>query len=144
MEQQKYQPIAYTDFKQFDEKMSKCNVEKNADRKLVPETLEACVMRVSDIIAYLGKDRQDAQKVVLFEKEPAYRRGKLGVHNEEIINNMIVDIVENSYGKDYIKMYKEFFGTFSEGKLENYKIIYGNEKIRRKRYDSIRKISSIL
>ncbi len=131
IEQQKYQPIVYTDFKEFDEKMNKCYVEKNADRKLVPATLEACVMRVSDIIAYLGKDRQDAQKLDLFESEPAYRRGKLGVHNAEIINNMIVNIVENSYGKDYIKMDKEFFDAFSEGKQENYEKIYGNEKIRR-------------
>lgn len=27
----------------------------DANRKLIPATLEACVMRISDIIAYLGK-----------------------------------------------------------------------------------------
>ena len=37
-------------------------IDKKNVRKLVPGTLEGCVMRISDIIAYLGKDRQDAEK----------------------------------------------------------------------------------
>ena len=86
-------------------------------------------MRVSDIIAYLGKDRQDAEKVGLFETTPTYKDSTIGTQNAEIINNMIVNIVENSYGKDYIKMDKEYFEAFSAAKKENYAIIYGNDKI---------------
>ena len=88
-------------------------------------------MRVSDIIAYLGKDRQDAEKLGLFETEPAYKPSKIGTQNAEIINNMIVNIVENSYGKDYLKMDEEYFEAFSKGKQENYKMIYGNERVER-------------
>lgn len=44
---------------------------------------------------------------------------------------MIVNIVENSYGKDYLKMDEEFFQAFSKGKSENYEMIYGNKKVQR-------------
>lgn len=129
LEQQKYMPQPYMDFQMFDEKIHSCYTINHADRKLIPATLEACVMRVSDIIAYLGKDRQDAQKLGLFEQLPQYESGKIGTQNAEIINNMIVNIVENSYGKDHLKMDEEYFEAFSRGKKENYEKIYGNDKL---------------
>lgn len=129
MELEKYMPREYADFKIFDEKVEECYKDKDANRRLVPATLEACVMRISDIIAYLGKDRQDAQKLGLFEKEPDFFGGKIGNTNAEIINNMIVNIVENSYGKNYLKMDKDYFEAFSQGKKENYEMIYGNVKV---------------
>ena len=129
MELEKYMPRKYADFKIFDEKVEECYKDKDANRRLVPATLEACVIRISDIIAYLGKDRQDAQKLGLFEKEPDFFGGKIGNTNAEIINNMIVNIVENSYGKNYLKMDKDYFEAFSQGKKENYEMIYGNVKV---------------
>ncbi len=129
MEQKEYRPQPYADFDIFDEKINTCYIEEHADRKLLPATLEACVMRVADIIAYLGKDRQDAERLGLFETAPDYKMSKIGTSNAEIINNMIVNIVENSYGKDYIKMDAEFFDAFSAAKKENYDMIYGNEKV---------------
>ena len=129
MELEKYMPRKYADFKIFDEKVEECYKDMNANRRLVPATLEACVMRISDIIAYLGKDRQDAQKLGLFEKEPDFFGGKIGNTNAEVINNMIVNIVENSYGKNYLKMDKDYFEAFSQGKKENYEMIYVNVKV---------------
>ena len=129
MELEEYLPIKYTSFDEFDEKLERCYQNQAANKELIPGTLEACVMRVSDIIAYLGKDRQDALKVGLFEKEPAYKTNKIGTSNAEIINNMIVNIVENSYGKPYLKMDQEYFEAFSEGTRENYQWIYGHEKV---------------
>lgn len=131
MELEKYMPIGYADFSTFDKKVEECYVDKDANRRLVPATLEACVMRISDIIAYLGKDRQDAYKLGLFDTEPEFNNGKIGSTNGEIINNMIVNIVENSYGKDYLKMDKDFFEAFSQGKRENYELIYGNTKVQK-------------
>ena len=129
MELEEYRPIAYCDFSEFDKKVEKCYLEQQANKELIPATLEACVMRVSDIIAYLGKDRQDAMKLGLFEEEPQYQNSSIGTSNAEIINNMSVNIVENSYGRPYLKMDKEFFEAFSLGKRENYQWIYGNEKV---------------
>ena len=130
LELKEYSPQLYSDFQVFDEHINECYINKNADRALIPATLEACVMRVSDIIAYLGKDRQDAVKIGLVnDTEQSYQKSKIGNQNAEIINNMIVNIVENSYGKPYLKMDDDFFEAFSAGKKENYEIIYQADKV---------------
>lgn len=87
-------------------------------------------MRVSDIIAYLGKDRQDAQKLDILGNELDKEVSEIGSTNAEIINNMIVNIVENSYGKPYLKMDREYFEAFSKIKAENYQWIYGNDVVK--------------
>lgn len=129
LELKKYSPKPYSDFRLFDEKVEECYTHKDAVKALVPATLEGCVVRVSDIIAYLGKDRQDAVKLHLFESNPQYYSGSVGSTNAEIINNMSVNIMENSYGKSYLKMDEDYFKAFSNGKKENYERIYGNQKL---------------
>lgn len=129
LELKEYRPAKYSDFTLFDEKMERCYVDKTAVKRLVPATLEGCVVRVSDIIAYLGKDRQDALKLRLFEDSPKYYSGSVGTTNAEIINNMSVNIIENSYGKDYLRMDDDYFLAFTNGKKENYERIYGNRKL---------------
>lgn len=129
LELKEYRPKPYAGFTLFDEKMNDCYIRKGAVKELVPATLEGCVVRVSDIIAYLGKDRQDAIKLHLFDDAPEYYSGSIGTTNAEIINNMSVNIIENSYGKDYLKMDADYFEAFSNGKRENYERIYGNRKL---------------
>ncbi len=128
MEMKEYRPKPYSDFETFDKKKEECYLDPKAVKRLVPATLEGCVVRLSDIIAYIGKDRQDALKLGLFEEEPNYSQRTIGTTNAEIINNMIVNIIENSYGKDCINMEPEYFEEFSRAKKENYELIYGNEK----------------
>lgn len=94
-------------------------------------------MRVSDIIAYLGKDRQDAVKLHIIDGEKQFDGGRIGTSNAEIINNMIVNIVENSYGKPYLQMDEDYFRAFSKGKQENYTMIYGNKAVDRIYQDTI-------
>lgn len=129
LELKEYRPKPYLDFARFDEKMNDCYLRRDAIKELVPATLEGCVVRVSDIIAYLGKDRQDALKLGIYEDSPNYQNGSIGATNAEIINNMTVNIIENSYGKDYLKMDDDYFEAFKNGKRENYQKIYGNEKL---------------
>ena len=129
LELKEYRPKPYSEFEQFDEKMNDCYLRKGAIKELIPSTLEGCVVRVSDIIAYLGKDRQDALKLGIYEDSPEYHSGSIGATNAEIINNMTVNIIENSYGKDYLKMDDDYFEAFKCGKKENYQKIYGNEKL---------------
>ena len=130
MELEEYRPQNYTDFEIFDEKVERCYLDQKANKELIPATLEGCVMRVSDIIAYLGKDRQDAQKLDILGNELDKEVSEIGSTNAEIINNMIVNIVENSYGKPYLKMDREYFEAFSKIKAENYQWIYGNDVVK--------------
>lgn len=127
MEMEEYRPQDYDDFQTFDARMEMCYTQKDAVHKLIPATLEACVVRVSDIIAYLGKDRQDAVRLELLDDDNVFDDMGIGTTNAEIINNMSVNIIENSYGKPYLSMDKEFYEAFSVGKKENYQIIYRAE-----------------
>lgn len=129
MELSQYYPEALDTFEKFDNQIEGCYTDKKNVRKLVPATLEGCVMRISDIIAYLGKDRQDAEKADLL-KTDAYENCTIGTYNAEIINNLIVNIVENSYGKPYIKMDSEHFNALKKAKADNYELIYKNDVVK--------------
>lgn len=124
LECKEYRPSYYNDFEIFDDKIKRSYDDASYIKSLIPATLEGCVVRVSDIIAYLGKDRQDARKLGMIESEKEFAGGVIGSTNAEIINNMIVNIIENSYGKDYIKMDDDYFEAFSLAKKENYQKIY--------------------
>lgn len=125
MELKEYRPVPYADFAEFDKKVEACYLDQTAVDHLVPATLEACVVRVSDIIAYLGKDRQDAIRLGMIEDVSGFADMGIGKTNAEIINNMIVNLVEHSYGKPYLQLEDAFFEAFAMGKRENYETIYG-------------------
>ena len=133
IELEKYQPSQIYDFLEFDNKIEACYTQKNHSQKLVPATLEGCVVRISDIIAYLGKDRQDAVTAKLLDKKTDYHNGVLGTYNAAIINNLSVNIIENSYKKDYICLDKEYFDALKKAKEENYKIIYLSPSVKKLR-----------
>ena len=100
--------------------------DKNAVKSLVPMTLEGCVVRISDIIAYLGRDIEDACMLGLFEKKdiPKEILEVLGYRNREIVNTIILDIIENSLGKPYIKLSEPVFKAIVALKKFNYQNIY--------------------
>ena len=128
MELCEYHTKPLYNFDDFDNQIEECYLDKKNVRKLSPATLEAAVMRISDIIAYLGKDRQDAEKADVL-KTDAYEDCAIGTYNAEIINNLIVNIVENSYGKPYIKMDEEHFKALKKAKNDNYALIYKQETV---------------
>ncbi len=129
IEKSEYKPVPIEDFSEFDRQIENCYLDKESVKKLVPSTLEGCVMRISDIIAYLGKDRQDAARAKIID-EDKFEAGAIGSTNAEFINNLIVNIVENSYGKPYIKMDDTHFEALKKAKADNYRLIYNDERIK--------------
>ena len=101
----------------------KSALDKAYADKIMPSTLEGGVVRISDIIAYLGKDRQDAILVGAATLED-FANSPLGTVNAEIVNNLIVNVIENSYGKPYIKLDDAHFQALRKAKAENYDKIY--------------------
>ncbi len=118
-----YTPKPMLDFEEFDAEIKKCYYDKEHIKKLTPSTLEGCVVRISDIIAYLGKDRQDAERANINISQE-FTDGAIGRHNAEIINNLIVNIIEHSYGKDRIEMDDVHFAALQQAKIDNYALIY--------------------
>ena len=128
LELQEYHPCVMSEFTEYDRKVESCYVDENYIGTLVPCTLEGCVMRICDIIAYLGKDRQDAMRLGTLP-EKTFSSGVVGASNAEIINNFSVNLIENSYGKPFLKMDEEYFETLCKAKKENYEMIYNNKSL---------------
>ena len=126
-EMSEYFPVPMNDFEAFDKMVESCYVDETNIIKIIPSTLEGCVVRVCDIIAYLGKDRQDAIRAKL---ESSYSSNVgIGTVNAEIINNLEVNIIEHSYGKPYIMLDKEHYLGLKEAKRVNYEQIYRIDQI---------------
>lgn len=100
--------------------------EKDANTSLIPCTLEGCVVRISDIISYVGRDIEDALRLHIITKNdlPKDIMETTGYTNKEIVNYFIRDVITNSFGKDYIKMSKEAFENLKKLKKFNYEHIY--------------------
>ena len=130
MEQKEYRTSPLCDFSEFDKKVENCYITQGAVKKLTPSTKEGCVVKICDLIAYLGKDRQDAMKTETLPSEELFSETSLGKHNAMIINNLCVSIIEKSYGKDCISMDEESFLALSKIKEENYRLIYGSKRVK--------------
>jgi dGTPase len=137
LELERYEPKPISSFLELDEKISKCKKDLNFIKTLIPCTLEGCVVRISDIIAYLGKDRQDAVKLKITTPEH-FDFDHLGSDNAEIMNNLMINIIEHSYGKPFIKMDKQHFTLLKQSKSNNYENIYSHEKVSKPVADTIK------
>lgn len=126
-----YRPQKISGFAEFDERVGKCCTENGFAQSLAPSTLEAAVVRLSDIIAYLGKDRQDAQKLGV-AKESDFSKTVIGDFNAEIINNLTVNVIENSLNKPYITLDEKHFDGLITAMRENYSRIYNNPEVKKK------------
>ncbi len=137
LELSEYRPEPLKSFEEFDEQIENCYLDKGAVRRLVPSTLEGCVVRISDIIAYLGKDRQDAERAKVV-KESDFDHTAIGNINAEMINNLMVNIIENSYGKDYIKLDATHFEALQKAKRDNYELVYKSDLARKSVNDTVK------
>lgn len=136
-EQQEYRPRPLGDFEAFDRMTEACYHSREAIDQLIPGTMEGCVVRICDIIAYLGKDRQDAVKAHIISDDSVFTKGNLGVSNSEIINNLVVNIIENSYRKEYIQLDPEIYEEIRIAKQENNAYIYQADKVRKEYEENI-------
>ena len=121
-----YHPVPMSSFEEFEAELEKAYTIPGYANKIQPNTLEGNVVRISDIIAYLGKDRQDAASMQMVDNRQ-FSDSVIGSINSEIINNLVVNIIENSYGHPYIKLDEEHFKAVQAYKKENYAMIYANE-----------------
>ncbi len=124
-----YRPKELSSFDEFDKTVEKCYTDAGKTERLVPSTLEGCVVRICDMIAYVGKDRQDAVKTQHIENESVFDATAIGNFNAMIINNLTVNIIENSYGHNYIKLDDTHYDALKKIKNENYQKIYHDDAL---------------
>ncbi|MCK5564450.1 MAG: HD domain-containing protein [Planctomycetes bacterium] len=83
---------------------------KNREDAGYPATLEGCIVRLIDKVAYCGKDIEDAiaAEVIKESDVPVKINEKLGKTNGKIIGSFLESIIKESHNKDYIAMSREY------------------------------------
>ena len=99
---------------------------KKYEKTLKPMTLEGCIVKVSDIIAYVGRDLEDAIILNIIKRDdiPSEVTEILGNTNSEIVNTIILDIVKNSYEQGKIIISKKIYEALNKLLTFNYNHIY--------------------
>lgn len=111
---------------QFLEELEKVETIDKYSKKILPMTLEGSVVRLSDIIAYIGRDIEDAIILGVIKREdlPVEATRILGNNNSDIVNTLTIDVIKNSMDKDYLTFSKEVFDALILLKEWNSKVIY--------------------
>jgi len=132
-------PERNKDFNAFDRELA----EKSRDpgKELSPMTLEGCVVRMSDTIAYIGRDIEDAIELKLIRRGdiPSNCRKILGDTNGTIVYHLVEDLIINSLAsghdgelaQDSISFSPDVSDSLRELKEFNYTYIYMNPAIKR-------------
>ncbi len=141
---QNYAPAPMDTFAAFDKTLERCYTEKGFHKSLRPNTLEGCVVRVSDMIAYAGRDRQDLYKARLITEKKFKESRLIGTSNSKIISNVVVDLVKNSIGQPFLSMDREVFDDLADLIRENNEIIYGNEELNRPYFTIVKPLMGLL
>ncbi|MBU1056507.1 MAG: HD domain-containing protein [Proteobacteria bacterium] len=86
--------------KNFDKHEQEIAVKKKSpDTKLIPMTLEGCVVRIADTISYIGRDIEDAIRLNIIKRDdlPKDSAKILGDTNGTITYNLVTDVINNSF-----------------------------------------------
>ena len=126
----KYEPDTTKTKEQFLEEVEKVFTEEEYSKKIRPMTLEGSVVRLSDIIAYIGRDIEDAIIVGSIKREDIPRNitKVLGDNNKDIVNTLILDVLKNSIDKPYLTFSQDIFESLIKLKKWNYEHIYSSKE----------------
>lgn len=100
--------------------------------QFAPYTWEACIVKISDKISYIGRDIEDAIRLGILDEHLKQLYDLLGtnitINNTVIINNLIYDLCENSSPEKGLVFSDSFLELMNKIKDFNYKNIY-NAKV---------------
>lgn len=106
-------------------------LEEIVDTSKYPATLEGCLVRMVDRIAYLGRDLEDALKARIVKRSdiPADVIKFLGADNGKIIGTFVNDVISRSVDCDAIEMGADVFELMQQLKDFNYRAIYRHPEV---------------
>jgi dGTPase len=126
-------PCREREEKDIQDYVLRCSREDPPD--WVPSTLEGCVVRMCDTVAYVGQDIEDATRMGILKKKsiPKALVDCLGDTNSQIINSLVSDIVDSSLDRDTIQLSPRVAESFRRLREFNHHRIYGHPEIRREK-----------
>jgi dGTPase len=116
----------------FDRETEACQHSTGDHSGILPMTLEGCVVRVADTISFIGRDIEDAITIGLIKRKdvPKVCAEVLGDNNRDIVNNLVIDVIENSYGRDYVALSEDTADALKSLREFNNTMIYNNPEIK--------------
>lgn len=105
---------------------------KNPSVRLLPMTLEGCVVRMADTISYIGRDVEDAIRMNMIRRSDLPDRcvKVLGSTNGTIVYRLVTDIIQNSFQNPYAAFSPEVSEALETLKVFNLERIYLNPVIK--------------
>lgn len=101
-----------------------------------PYTWEACVIKISDKISYIGRDLEDALHLRLLDNTKIQELREIlkipknvALNNANIINELITDLCKNSSIKDGLCFSEEKLKLINNIKAYNYQNIYSHPRL---------------
>ena len=100
--------------------------------RLVPMTLEGCVVRMADTISYIGRDIEDAIRLNMIRRSdlPAKSVRVLGSTNGTIVYRLVTDMIQNSFQNKFAAFSPEVSDALESLKAFNLEKIYLNPDIK--------------
>ncbi len=123
-------------FAEFDQRLK--TKENTPHLALMPGTLEGCVVRLADTVAYIGRDIEDAIILGLINRLEIPRTCQeiLGLTNGTIVYTLVTDLITASQistpGASFIGFSEEIASALAELKAFNYERIYLAPKTKEK------------
>jgi dGTPase len=107
-------------------------MENNEVLEMIPGTMEGCVVRLTDTIAYIGQDIDDAIRIGLIRRDdlPDEATKILGTSNGQIIETLVNDVVQSSYNKNYVGFSTKISAALFKLKEYNYRAIYKSPRLK--------------
>ncbi len=140
---QQLSPLKGKDFATLAEELAR--KKRDPDYPLQPMTLEGCVVRMADTVAYIGRDLEDAIRLNVIKRTdiPKAVEAVLGNTNGTIVYTLVTDIIRSSHGKPFIAFSAPISEALKQLKQFNLDRIYLNTRI--KQYaDTIRMLFEML
>jgi dGTPase len=105
---------------------------RGEEADMQPATLEGCIVRLTDTIAYIGQDIDDAIRIGLIKRSelPVEATRVLGDSNGKIIETLVNDVVRTSYNKNFISFSSKIYNSLYLLKQYNYQAIYKSPKLK--------------
>jgi len=110
-----------------------------------PSTLEGQVVRLSDKMAYIHHDMDDAQRAGIITEDdiPVTLRMLLGYTTRERLNTFVHNIIENSMGRDSICMSSEIFEAMMDLRNIMFRNVYENPAAKREEEKAVKMLTGL-
>ncbi len=116
----------------------------NHTGKAMPFTLEGQIVKISDRIAYINHDIDDAIRsgVISAEDLPEEALRLFGKTHRQRINNMVADVIKNSDGKDRIYQSPEYKESLDSLRSFMFANVYKSSRV--KREEDLNKVEVVI